>query len=53
MIEKSKQAAEARRILALHPKELALELAKLAAQTGHGGHDCPLRAKDLDADNQP
>ncbi|MBA3470554.1 MAG: hypothetical protein H0T53_13025 [Herpetosiphonaceae bacterium] len=34
MIEKSKQAAEAKRILALHPKELALELAKLAAQTG-------------------
>ncbi len=34
MIVKSKQAAEAKRILALHPKELALELAKLAAQTG-------------------
>jgi cell division inhibitor SulA len=28
MIDKKTQAAEARRILALHPKELGLELAK-------------------------
>ena len=34
MIDKAKQATEAKRILALHPKELTLELAKLAAQTG-------------------
>ncbi|HYF64888.1 MAG TPA: hypothetical protein VD886_18835 [Herpetosiphonaceae bacterium] len=33
-IDKKTQAAEARRILALHPKELGLELAKLAAQSG-------------------
>ncbi len=34
MIDKSKQAAEARRILAMNPKEQEQELAKLAAQTG-------------------
>lgn len=34
MIDKSKQAAEAKRILAMNPKEQEQELSKLAAQTG-------------------
>ncbi len=34
MIDKKTQATEAKRILALHPRELSLEIARLAAQTG-------------------
>ncbi|HEY1011410.1 MAG TPA: hypothetical protein VGE07_01820 [Herpetosiphonaceae bacterium] len=34
MIDKSKQAAEAKRILAMNPREQEQELSKLAAQTG-------------------
>jgi hypothetical protein len=34
VIDKSAQAAEARRILAMNPREMEQELSKLAAQTG-------------------